>query len=111
MLSVADNFQVWLGTISKKGLLKKSKLAQYAYEECYRLGWDEAQILNIESNRRHRKYRESAHMAYLTHSVSQPSLDISPIWIPLISNVVGSSWGRSVYKYYVSRHYPLLFFI
>jgi hypothetical protein len=38
-----------------------------------------------------RKYKESAHMAWLTNPISQPSLDIYPIWIPLIINVVTNS--------------------
>jgi hypothetical protein len=35
-------------------LLQKSKLAQLAYEEGHRVGWDEAMILEIESNSRSR---------------------------------------------------------
>jgi hypothetical protein len=70
----------------KGGHLEKSKLAQHAYKEGHRDIWDEARILEIESNRRYRKYKESAHVACLTNPISQPSLDISPIWIPLISN-------------------------
>jgi hypothetical protein len=31
----------------KEGLLEKSKLAQHAYEEGHRVGWDEARILEI----------------------------------------------------------------
>jgi hypothetical protein len=61
-----------------------------------RVGWDEAKILEIESNSRYKKYKESAHMACLTNPISQPSLNISPIWIPLISNDVTSSQRRSV---------------
>jgi hypothetical protein len=34
----------------KEGFLEKSKLTQYAYEEGHRVGWDEARILEIESN-------------------------------------------------------------
>jgi hypothetical protein len=34
-----------------------------------------------------------AHMAFLTNLVSQPSLDISFIWIPLISNEDTNSKG------------------
>jgi hypothetical protein len=40
-----------------KGLLEKSKLAQHAYEEGYRIGWDEARVLKTESDSRYRKYR------------------------------------------------------
>jgi hypothetical protein len=78
------------------GLLEESKLAQNAYEEGHRVGWDEARILEIESNTRYRKCRESAHMVCLTNPISQPSLGISPVWIPLVSNNIGNSRGRSV---------------
>jgi hypothetical protein len=30
-------------------LLEKSKLAQHAYEEGHRVGWDDARVLEIES--------------------------------------------------------------
>jgi hypothetical protein len=80
----------------REGLLEKSKSAQHAYEEAHRVGWDEVRILEIESNNRYRKYKESAHMACLTNPISQPNLDISPIWIPLISYEVCNSQGRLV---------------
>jgi hypothetical protein len=67
----------------KKGLPEKSKLAQHACKDGHRVGWDEARIWEIESSRRCRKYKESAHMTYLTNAISQPSLDISSLWIPL----------------------------
>jgi hypothetical protein len=63
----------------REGLIEKSKLAQHAYEEGHRVGWDEARVLEIESNSRYMKYKESAHMECLNNPVSQPSLDISPI--------------------------------
>jgi predicted GIY-YIG superfamily endonuclease len=34
----------------KQGLLDKSKLAQHAYEEGHKVGWDKARILDIESH-------------------------------------------------------------
>jgi predicted GIY-YIG superfamily endonuclease len=63
----------------REGLLEKSKLAQHAYENGHRVGWDEARILEIESNSRYRKYKEWAHMACLTNPITQPSLDISSL--------------------------------
>jgi hypothetical protein len=75
----------------REGLLDKSKLAQYAYEGSHRVSWDEARILETESNSRHRKYKESAHMACSTNPTSQPSLEFSPIWIPFISKEVSKS--------------------
>jgi hypothetical protein len=43
--------------------LEKSKLAQNAFEEDHKVEWDEAEILEVESNNRYKKYKESAHMA------------------------------------------------
>jgi hypothetical protein len=69
----------------KEGLLEKSKLARHAYEKGHRVGWNEDRILEIESNIRYRKYKESIHMACSTNPINQISLDISPMSIPLIS--------------------------
>ncbi|PNF24633.1 hypothetical protein B7P43_G00740 [Cryptotermes secundus] len=74
----------------KQGLLEKSRLAQHAYEG-HRVSWDEARILEVESNSRYRKYKESAHMTCSSNPISQPSLDISPIWIPLMNEEVNKS--------------------
>jgi hypothetical protein len=45
--------------ILKERLLEKSKLAKHIYEEGHWVGWDEARILEIESNSRYSKYKES----------------------------------------------------
>jgi hypothetical protein len=44
----------------KQGLLEKSKLAKHTYEEGYKVGWDEARVLDIESHSKYRKYKEAA---------------------------------------------------
>jgi hypothetical protein len=85
-----------IGAISKEALLEKSKLAQHAYEEGHNVSWDEATILEVESNSRYKKYKESAHMACLTNPNSQPSLGSSPIWFLLSSNEVSNIQRRSV---------------
>jgi hypothetical protein len=74
----------------KEGLLEKSELAQHAYEEGHRVGWNEARVLETESNSRYRKYKELDHMACLSNPISQSSVDFLPIWIPLICNEVTS---------------------
>jgi predicted GIY-YIG superfamily endonuclease len=79
----------------KEGYLGKSKLAQPAFEEGDNVEWDEAEILEIENNNRYRKYKQSAHMACLFNPISQPSLDISPIWIPIVSKGIINSKRRS----------------
>jgi hypothetical protein len=45
----------------------------------------ESKVLQIEPNTTYRKYKESAHMSLVDHPISQPSLDISPIWAPFIA--------------------------
>jgi predicted GIY-YIG superfamily endonuclease len=80
----------------KEGLLEKSKLVQHAYEEDHKVMWDQARVLEVESNSRFRKYKESAHIACSTNPISQPSLDISPIWIPLNTDEVTKSKMKSI---------------
>jgi hypothetical protein len=47
--------------------------------------WKEAKVLQIEPNTTYSKYKESAHMSLIDHPISQPSLDISPVWTPVIT--------------------------
>jgi hypothetical protein len=49
----------------QEDLLVKSKLVQHAYEEGQRVGWDDARVLEIESNSRYRKYKELAQYCVL----------------------------------------------
>jgi hypothetical protein len=72
----------------KQGLLKKSKLAKHAYKEGRKVGWDKARILDIERHSKYRRYKDP---------ISQTSSDISPIWIPIISNEVNISQRRSIW--------------
>jgi hypothetical protein len=65
-------------------------------KKCYKVVWDEAKILDIESHDKYRKYEEAAHMASSIEPISQPSLDISPIWISIISNEVNISPRRFI---------------
>jgi hypothetical protein len=43
----------------KEGLLERSKLAQHAYEEGHKVARVNPRILEIESNSRYRKYKDS----------------------------------------------------
>jgi hypothetical protein len=67
-----------------QGLLEKSKLAQHAHKEDSKICWKDAKVLQIKSNTTYRKYKESSHMSLVYHLISQPSLNISPIWTPII---------------------------
>jgi hypothetical protein len=75
--------------------MEKSRLAQHAYDERHHIIWKEAKVLQIESSYIWRKYKESAHIMCSTQPISQSSLEISPIWTPLISKEVSKIQGIS----------------
>jgi hypothetical protein len=58
--------------------------------------WDGARILAIERNSKLRKYKELVHMAYVSNAISQPSLEFSHIWIPLISDEITNTLRRKI---------------
>jgi hypothetical protein len=74
----------WRNKQALEGLLEKSKLAQHAYEEGHKIYSKEAKVLQIELNTTYRKYKESAPISLVAYLMSQPNLDISPIWTPII---------------------------
>jgi hypothetical protein len=41
------------------------------------IGWDEVEILQIETKSRHRKLKESAHMACMINLTTQPTLELT----------------------------------
>jgi hypothetical protein len=65
-------------------------LAKLAFEEGHEISWNEAKILQIESNSRQRKYKESAHMACMENPIRKSNLEFHPIWIPLVKEVVNN---------------------
>jgi hypothetical protein len=53
--------------------------------------------LQIKPNTTYWKWKESAHMSPVNHLISEPNLDISPIWAIIITAVVNnltSVWPR-----------------
>jgi translation elongation factor EF-4 len=54
------------------------------------------EVLQIEPNTTYRKYKESAHMSLLDDPIRQPSVDISPIWTPVITAEVKKLQFRQV---------------
>jgi hypothetical protein len=71
----------------EQGLMEKSKLAKHAYEEGNHIWWKEATV--VQTDNMYRKYKEVAHISCITNPISQSSLEISPIWMPLICEEVG----------------------
>jgi hypothetical protein len=80
----------------KQGLMEKSGLAKHAYEEGHCIQWKEAKAVQIETNNICRKYEAAANMACITNPISQPRLEMSPIWIPPILEEVGRLQGSSL---------------
>jgi hypothetical protein len=76
--------------------MEKSRLAKHVYEEGHCMQWKEAKAVQTETNNICGKYKEAAHMACITNPISQPSLEIFPIWIPLIREEVSRLQGNSL---------------
>jgi hypothetical protein len=52
-------------------------------------------VLQVELNRIWRRYKELAHVTCAVQLISQHSLEISPIWTPLITKEVSKLQGFS----------------
>jgi len=68
------------------GHLESSRLAQPSSEENRLVLWEEAKILETEKNPVYRKYKEETYISGLQNPTSRPSVEISPIWHPVIRN-------------------------
>ena len=66
------------------GEIVKSKIAERSWEQKLRFQWDKTSIISKEENSRTGKLKESAFIHYTDHVISQPSIDINPIWLPII---------------------------
>ena len=62
----------------------KSRIADHVWAEDHKMSWDEAKILHREPNQFKRKFKEASFMSMSKNHISQPSLDIKPLWFPLI---------------------------
>jgi hypothetical protein len=59
--------------------------AHHPYAEGQKTLWKEAKVSQTEINTTYRKYKESAHMSLINHPISQPSLEVCPIWTSIIA--------------------------
>ena len=60
-------------------------MAKHAWSDGdHRPAWDEVTIVETEPHWKVRKIKEAAHMALAANPISKPSVDISPIWLPLL---------------------------
>ena len=68
-----------------RGEVEKSGMAEHAWSNGdHRPAWDETKIIGHEPHWKIRKIKEAAHMILDGNSISRPSADISPIWIPIL---------------------------
>jgi hypothetical protein len=96
-----------------QGLLEKSKVAQHAYKEGHKICWKEVKVLQIEPKTTYRKYKEFPHVSLIDHPISQPSLDISPICIPITAaeikklqlRPVQTKWKNNVFMLVSHREF------
>jgi hypothetical protein len=63
------------------------------HEEGHRADWDKAWNLEIKSDSKYRKYKESAHIVCLTNPISQQSLEISTKWTSCTDRAL-PTWGE-----------------
>ena len=66
------------------GKIDKPKIAEHSWEHKHRFQWDKASIIDKEENSRITKLKESSFFHCTHHVISQISIDISPIWLPII---------------------------
>ena len=71
-----------------RGETEKSGVAEHAWSEGdHKPLWDKTSIIGREQNWKIRKIKEAAHMALDANMFSKPSIDISPIWLPMLRKV------------------------
>lgn len=69
---------------TKNGETTSSKLAKHAWENDHKFKWEEAKILHHESHYYKRKFVEGALIKLHEKPISQSSIDVRPLWIPLL---------------------------
>ena len=68
--------------------IDKSKIAEHSWEQKHRFQCDKAGIISKEENSMIRKLKESTFIHYTDHVISQPRIDISLIWLPIIRPII-----------------------
>jgi hypothetical protein len=69
---------------TKNGETVKSKLANHAWENNHKFNWEEAKIIHHEAHYYKRKFIEGALIKLHENPISQSSIEIRPLWTPLI---------------------------
>ena len=69
---------------TQNGEIDKSKVAEHSREQKHIFQWDKVSVISKEENPRIRILKKSAFIHCTDHVISQPSIDVSPIWLPII---------------------------
>ena len=75
----------------KQGETTSSKLAEHSWDNEHHFNWVEAKPLMFEDNTFKRKFKEAAMIHATKEPVSQPSIEIQPVWKPLLKQNINSS--------------------
>ena len=80
--------------LAKKGLTEKSRIVEHAWNENHKIQWSNAKIVAKESNSIKRKLKEAAYIALTQDPISQPSIELKSIWIPLLRKEMHATTSR-----------------
>lgn len=69
---------------TKKGLVDKSKIAQHCWSENHHMDFEEAKIIHREPHFFKRKLIEASYIKLADQPISQSSVEIRPIWLPIL---------------------------
>lgn len=69
---------------TKNGETTYSKLAKHAWENEHKFKWEEAKILHHETHYYKRKFVEGALIKLHDNPISQSSIEVRPLWVPLL---------------------------
>jgi hypothetical protein len=86
-IRVSEHRRNWLkldGEKEEDEATTSSLLASQAVEHNHQVNWEEVLILAKERNTRKREFHEAAAMHIEDNVISQPSIDILPLWQPIL---------------------------
>jgi hypothetical protein len=71
---------------TRMGEISKSKIAEHSRNEDHRIQWNKVEIMHKEEKRIIRKLKKSVFKRTTEQAISQPSIEVSYIWLPLLWN-------------------------
>ena len=56
----------------------------WLHTEYHQIDWNQTEVLELEPNTIYRNYKDATHMSCMYNPISQSSLALSPMWLPLV---------------------------